>query len=485
MLFSSYAFLFAFLPVVLAGWWGLRSRAARLAFLTLASWVFYGWWDWRFVPLLVALTVLNFVAGLAIARAGDAARRKSLLVAAIAIDVAVLGYFKYAGFFVESLDGLGSAVGLGGTVGGIDVLLPIGISFYTFISIAYVVDVYRRAIEPTRSLLEYATFVGGFPHVIAGPILRFGDVSERLRRPASALTSSLAMVGLFFLVCGLFKKVVIADRLAPSVDLLFADPDRLGLVTAWAAAIGYSLQLYFDFSGYSDMAVGIAWLLGFRYPQNFDSPYKATSLTDFWTRWHMTLSRWLRDYLFFPLARRYATGSSRGAGRRERLGTYACLFLTMAIAGLWHGAAWTFVVWGAMHGLVLASERGYRDLRRLGGRRAPVVSRFRKAVQRAATFGFVVAAFVVFRSPSLPAAGDVLAAMLGLNGIESGESLEALLTPQFVALLAVLLVFVNAVPNTWQVNVAPRIRYGLVLGAAAAVALMSIAVVQTFIYFQF
>jgi alginate O-acetyltransferase complex protein AlgI len=321
--------------------------------------------------------------------------------------------------------------------------------------------------------------------VIAGPILRFRDVSERLRWPASALTSSLAMMGLFFLGCGLFKKVVIADRLAPSVDLLFADPDRLGLVTAWAAAIGYSLQLYFDFSGYSDMAVGIAWLLGFRYPQNFDSPYKATSLTDFWTRWHMTLSRWLRDYLFFPLARRYATGSTRSAGRRERYGTYACLFLTMAIAGLWHGAAWTFVVWGVMHGLVLASERAYRDHRRLGGHRPSVPSIFGKAAQRAVTFGFVVAAFVVFRSPSLGAAGDVLSAMLGAHGVESRAQLEALLTVQFVALIAVLLAFVNTVPNTWEVKVAPRIRYGVVLGAAAAVAIMSIAVVQTFIYFQF
>jgi alginate O-acetyltransferase complex protein AlgI len=485
MLFSSYTFLFAFLPLVLVGWWGLKGKNARLAFLTLASWVFYGWWDWRFVPLLIASTALNYVAGIAIARTTDADRRRILLATSISINVALLGYFKYSGFFVDSLQGLGSTLGLPVDLPRIDVLLPIGISFYTFISISYTVDVYRGSIEATRNFLEYSTFVGGFAHLIAGPILRFGEVSEQLRRPPMRLTSHFAMMGLFFLGCGLVKKVLIADRLAPSVDFLFSDPSDLGLVTAWAAAIGYSLQLYFDFSGYSDMAVGCAWLLGFRYPQNFNSPYRAVSVTDFWTRWHMTLSRWLRDYLFFPLARRYATGSSLGAGRRERLGTYACLFLTMAIAGLWHGAAWTFVVWGAMHGVALASERAYRDHRRLAGLPARPPSTTRKAVHRVATFVFVVVGFSVFRSPSLGAAGEVLSSMLGVHGVESLGQLENLLTAQFVALLAILLVFVNAVPNTWQIKVAPRVRYGLALGTATAIAIMSIAELHTFIYFQF
>ena len=485
MLFSSYTFLFAFLPLVLIGSWSLEGKNARLVFLTLASWVFYGWWDWRYLPLLIASTGLNYAAGLLIARADDPSRRKLLLTVSISINVALLGYVKYTDFFLNSLQGISSTLGLPIDMPALDVLLPIGISFYTFISIGYTVDVYRRAIEPTRSFFEYSTFVGLFAHVIAGPILRFNDVSERLRRPLARLSSQDAMMGLFFLGCGLIKKVLIADRLAPSVDFLFSDPSDLGLVTAWAAGIGYALQLYFDFSGYSDMAVGCAWLLGYRYPQNFNSPYTAVSITDFWTRWHMTLSRWLRDYLFFSMARRYAVGSSRRAGSRERLGTYGCLFLTMVIAGLWHGAAWTFVLWGAMHGAGLAGERAYRDYRRLAGRPALQPSAARTAIHRVLTFAFVVATFAVFRSPSLTAARDVLSSMVGAQGVESFSQLGALLSLPFVSLLAVLLVFVNLAPNTWKIKVPARIRYGLALGAASAIALMSIAQIHTFIYFQF
>jgi len=292
------------------------------------------------------------------------------------------------------------------------------------------------------------------------------------------------MRGLFFVGCGLAKKVLIADRLSPSVDRLFLHAGHLGLITGWAAAIGYSLQLYFDFSAYSDMAIGCGWLLGFRYPQNFDSPYKAVSITDFWGRWHMTLSRWLRDYLFFSMARRFAVGSSRRAGRRERMGTYACLFLTMVIAGLWHGAAWTFVVWGAIHGVGLACERAHHDYRRRSGRPAPHPSQARKAMHRTLTFVFVVAAFAVFRSPSLGAAREMLSSMVGAHGVDLGQ-LRTLVTVEFGVLLAVLLVFVNVAPNTWQIKVEPRVRYGLALGIVSAIAIMSIAKLHTFIYFRF
>jgi len=484
MLFSSYTFLFAFLPLVVAGSWSLRG-SARLVFLTLASWVFYGWWDWQYLPLLVASTGLNYASGLLIAREADVHRRKLVLATSISVNVVLLGYVKYADFFLGSLQGIGSTLGLPVDAPALGVLLPIGISFYTFISIGYTVDVYRGAVEPARNFFEYSTFVGLFAHVIAGPILRFTDVSERLRRPLPRLTSQDAMMGLFFLGCGLVKKVLIADQLAPSVDGLFADPGDLGLITGWAAAVGYSFQLYFDFSGYSDMAVGCAWLLGYRYPQNFDSPYKAVSVTDFWARWHMTLSHWLRDYLFFPLARRYAVGSSLRASRRDRVGTYGCLLLTMVIAGLWHGAAWTFVVWGAMHGLALAAERARHDRRRRSGRTAPTPSVARTALHRVLTFGFVVASFAVFRSPSLAAAGDVLSSMLGARGVESLAEVGMLLDLRFAASLALLLVFVNTVPNTWRIKVAPRVRYGLALGTASAIALMSLAQLHTFIYFQF
>ena len=283
------------------------------------------------------------------------------------------------------------------------------------------------------------------------------------------------------------KKLLIADRLRPvgRPPVLRSRPPS-AWSPAWAAALGYALQLYFDFSGYSDMAVGLGLAARLPVPAELQLAVQGQDASPTsGRRWHMTLSRWLRDYLFFSLARRFATGSSRRAGRRERLGTYLCLFLTMAIAGLWHGAAWTFVVWGALMGLALASERAYRDYRRLKARPARVQTAARKAMHRAATFAFVVAAFVVFRSPSLAAAGDVLSSMLGLNGVESLSQVQELLTGRFVALLVILLVFVNTAPNTWQIELVPRIRYGLALGLASALAIMSIAALQTFIYFQF
>ena len=247
------------------------------------------------------------------------------------MNLGILAYFKYAEFFLSSLDGLGSTLGVPVDVPIVHVVLPIGISFYTFNSMSYTIDVFRRKIPATPNLLEYSTFVALFPHLIAGPIVRFTEIGDRLRRPLSGLNSRIAAVGLFFLACGLAKKLLLADQLGPDVDRLFANASELGFVAAWAAALGFSLQLYFDFSGYSDMAVGLAWLLGFSFPQNFDSPYKARNISDFWRRWNMTLSRWIRDYLFVPL------GGSRGT----LFQTTRNLVFTMALAGLWHGAAWT------------------------------------------------------------------------------------------------------------------------------------------------
>ena len=307
MLFTTYAFLFGYLPLVLVGWWGIGNRSARLAFLTCASWIFYAWWDWRFLPLMVGTTTVDYVAALAIAHSSDQARRKLLLVTSLAVNLGVLGFFKYATFFLSSLNGVGALIGLEAPLPVLRVLLPIGISFYTFNSMSYTIDVYRGRVRATRHILEYTTFVALFPHLIAGPIVRFTDIADQLRRPAVRLTSSFAASGLFFLGCGLTKKLLIADRLDPFVDQLWASSHDLGLLGAWTAAIAYTLQLYFDFSGYSDMAVGLAWLIGFRFPQNFNSPLKAENISDFWRRWHMTLSSWLRDYPLHP-ARRIAEG---------------------------------------------------------------------------------------------------------------------------------------------------------------------------------
>jgi alginate O-acetyltransferase complex protein AlgI len=467
VLFTTYAFLFGFLPLALAGWWWIPGRNGRLAFLTGASWVFYAWWDWRFLPLLVATTSVDYVAALAIARSTERRRRRTLLAASLAVNLGILVYFKYATFFLSSLNGMAALVGLDAPLPVLRVLLPIGISFYTFNSMSYTIDVYRGRVQPTRHILEYTSFVALFPHLIAGPIVRFTDIADTLRRPALRLSSPAAAAGLFFLSCGLVKKLLIADRLDPFVDQLYASSHDLGLLAGWVAAVAYTLQLYFDFSGYSDMAVGLAWLLGFRFPQNFNSPLKAENIADFWRRWHMTLSAWLRDYLFIPL------GGSRHGIRR----TVVALGVTMFLGGLWHGAASTFVVWGVIQGTLLA---GHALLRNAGLTPRSV------AVNRVLTFSVVAAAFVVFRSPNLSVAGSILGAMVGLNGIGSTGTLE-LLPLGFLCYVAALLVFVNVAPNTWEVhaNFRPRVSYGLALGTAAALAVMTIAAPHPFIYFQF
>jgi alginate O-acetyltransferase complex protein AlgI len=382
------------------------------------------------------------------------------------VNLGLLGYFKYAGFFLNSLNGIGKAVGAPVGLPDLHILLPIGISFYTFNSMSYTIDVWRRRVTPTKHILEYTTFVALFPHLIAGPIVRFMDLQPQLRKPRPKLTSEAAGIGAYFFVCGLFKKLLLADQLSPHVDLLFAHSHQLGFVNAWAAALGYSLQLYFDFSGYSDMAVGLAWLIGFRFPQNFNSPYKAVNVSDFWRRWHMSLSAWFRDYLFIPLG-----GSRRGAKR-----TVVNLVITMFLAGLWHGAAWTFVVWGLVHGLALGV---HGVLKRAGLTPASTV------VNRAITFLYVITAFVVFRAPNLHVAGAILSRMIGFGGIDSVANLQTYLPGRFIVLLVALLLFVQFAPNTWELRIKPRLVYGLATGVAAAAAVMSIAVPHPFIYFQF
>jgi alginate O-acetyltransferase complex protein AlgI len=466
VLFTSQGFLFAFLPLVLIGWWALPRPGLRLAFLAGASYVFYGWWDWRFVPLMIASTTVDFVAGLAIARSEVERTRKALCAGALSINLALLGVFKYAGFFLDSANGIGSVLGLGKPFPLLHLILPIGISFYTFNSMSYTIDIYRRRVAPERSMLRFAAFVALFPHLVAGPIVRYDSMAEQLRRLRPRLTAELAAPAMFLLTCGLVKKLLIADSLAPSVNSLFAHHASIGLVGGWLAALGYSLQLYFDFSGYSDMAVGLALLLGFRFPQNFDSPFKAINIADFWRRWHMSLSFWLRDYLFIPL------GGSRGG----RLQTVRNLGIVMLLGGLWHGAAVTFVVWGLVHGTFLA---GHAVLREHG-----LTPRW-TWLNRMITFAFVVAAFVVFRAPNLGSAGDVLGSMIGLHGLEGTAAIANLLDSRFALLICGLLVFVNVVPNTWQIQFRSTLRTGFVFGLGLGTAILSIAAASPFLYYQF
>lgn len=467
MLLNSYVFLLAFLPVVVILFWLLPRGYARLLLLIAASLVFYGLWDWRYVPLLLATTLADWVAGRELARTeadGASRRRKLILAAAVAINLGLLGYFKYRGFFADSLDGILSLMGAGRPLPAIDLLLPIGISFYTFAGISYAVDMYRGQYKPAKSVIHYLAWVTLFPYILAGPIIRYGHVGEQLERAQQRFRWALIGTGLFFLVMGFAKKMLVADMMAPYVNELFSHHAHLGLWSGWAAALGYTLQLYFDFSGYSDMAVGVAIMIGLRFPQNFDSPYKAVNPSDFWRRWHMSLSSWLRDYLFIPL------GGSRGSTAF----TVRNLLITFLLGGLWHGPAWTFVFWGLLWGTyqsvhVVAKKYG-------------LAPRW-VWLNRVLTFVAATVAWVFFRASSLRAAAHVLKAMAGFYGV-SGERILPV-APLLVAFIVGGLLWVNLLPNTWQIQPRPKIRYAFVLGVVLAVSLLALSKPSPFLYVQF
>lgn len=508
MLFNSYVFLCVFLPAMLVGWWFLcRTSRQRLLLLTLMSYAFYAYFDFPtgllLLPLLIVSTSVDYAAGRLLHDMVGQDRRRQVLIGALSFNLALLAVFKYLGFFAGTMNALAGLVGAPGLMPVLHLALPIGISFYTFNSMSYTIDMYRRRVEPATNYLEYAAFVALFPHLIAGPIVRFSEIGPQLRNLHTRLNSRMAAVGLFFLVCGLFKKLVIADQIAPTVDRLFASADHLTVISGWAAAIGYSLQLYFDFSAYSDMAVGLAMLLGLRFPQNFDSPYKATSIADFWRRWHMSLSSWLRDYVYIPF----------GGSRLGRLLTLRNLFLTMLIGGLWHGAAWVFVAWGMGHGLALVLHSLWRSsglskhLTTLTG--ASVQARM--IASRALTFACIAVLWVPFRAGSTTqfasvgtavdqggqhafhTAGAVLSGMFGAHGLglsdlrwaTATDAVGASVPLVFVALLVALMWFVNVAPNTWQVRLQPSRRMSIALAGMATWSILVLATPSPFLYFQF
>jgi alginate O-acetyltransferase complex protein AlgI len=442
VLFDSHVFLFAFLPVVLAGWWSLRRDEHRRAFLVAASFVFYAWWDVRYVPLLAAVVGITHVAA-----------RRGATTAGIVANAAALAAFKYVGFAVDAFG-----------FGELSIVLPLGVGFYTLNAISYLVDVRRGIVAPAPSLVQFAAYLTMFPHQIAGPIVRYADVGVQLDRPARRLTAALAAPGLTLIAVGLIKKLLIADTLAPTVDDYFGSPDRLTVTSAWAAAVGYTMQLYFDFSAYSDMAMGLALLLGIRFPANFRAPFQARNIAEFWRRWHITLSSWIRDYLYLPL------GGSRGSKAR----TAANLTVVMVLAGLWHGADWTFLLWGLYNGVLLA---GHAILRGRG--RLPSSALLGRA---ATTLAFVLG-MVLFRATSVDAAATHYEALAGLNGITGGVDVTA----PFALFLAALLVAVNIAPESWQVALRPRLRPALAVacGALAAIAVLRLADPAPFLYFQF
>ena len=505
MLFNSYEFIFGFLPIALATLFIVGRFAPQLApaWLTLLSLFFYGWWKAKYLWLLVASVTVNFLIGRALARASAAGKpNKPLLVVGIAANLGLLGYFKYAGFFVHTIETVtGHPLGLA-AIG-----LPIGISFFTFTQIAYLVDAHR-GLAREYDFFRYSLFVTYFPHLIAGPILHHREMMPQFRRGAFRFTGLDLSVGGALFIIGLAKKVLFADSIAPVADGIFshAGDMHLTIAEAWTGALAYTLQIYFDFSGYSDMALGLSRMIGVRMPLNFNSPYKAANIIEFWRRWHMTLSRFLRDYLYFPLG-----GNRRGRPRR-----YANLMITMALGGLWHGAAWTFVLWGALHGAYLCINHAWRALRS-----GKVVGRAERAAGWAVTFLAVTAAWVFFRAESFGGALSILHAMGGGNGIALPAKLVPLL-PRFafldaggmfqhglidpvwaLPLTAALLAIAFGLPNSQEImaryrpafqNVAaaaaawrwrPTPAWGVALGILLAACLTLVGGPSPFLYFRF
>jgi alginate O-acetyltransferase complex protein AlgI len=469
MLFPTLTFGIFFLIVFTLAWLLRGSNEWRKIVLLVASWIFYGWWDVRFVALLIASGLFNWAVGRLMAGAGEDEKRRKLFVAlGVAANLGVLGWFKYYGFFMEQAEALLRSLGWGRDFAIMQVILPVGISFFTFQGISYIVDVYRRQTQPA-GLLDMTLMMSFFPHLVAGPIVRPSHLLPQFQRVPD-LARGMAAMGLLLIVWGLFKKAVIASELATNfVDPVFFDPSAHSGLDLMLAAYGYAVQIYCDFSAYTDMAIGLAALLGYRFPHNFNQPYRARSLQDFWRRWHISLSSWLRDYLYIPLG-----GSRHGLPRL----TFA-LMTTMLLGGLWHGASWNFVIWGALHGGVLAGERLWRDYRPEAWPKLPAV------LGVIVTFHIVTLSWIFFRSSSFEGA------LAFLGGIAGGRWSTTLLTPLGLGLI-VLGMGLHFLPVHGTQRLALRVRampaplLGLLVGASILIIdAMRPEGVAPFIYYQF
>jgi alginate O-acetyltransferase complex protein AlgI len=479
MVFSSYLFLFYFLPAALLLYYAAPRRAQHLI-LTILSYIFYGWANPLFLPLLFISTAIDYIAGLVIARhpavrAPDAHPRRArpariALVASICSNLGLLGFFKYYNFGAENIDALAVWMGLPslGLDAALRVTLPLGISFYTFQSMSYTIDVYRGRVRAIRSFVDFACFVSMFPQLVAGPIIRFSEVADQLRSRTHTTTKFAR--GVAFFCVGLAKKVLLANPCGKIADLAF-EAGSLGPLDAWYGVTAYAFQIYFDFSGYSDMAIGLGLMFGFVFPKNFDSPYRSQSITEFWHRWHISLSTWLRDYLYMPL----------GGNRKGRVRTYVNLFIVMLLGGLWHGAAWNFVIWGTLHGVLLAFERLRGKAALYGGLPGPV--------RVGVTFTIVLITWVFFRAPDLPQAVRYLGDMLTVGAPQEGAGLLAAVVyqPYYAGTFLLAGAIVWSAPQTWdwtRTLTLPKAAAILALLALSAVVLATQGY-NPFIYYIF
>lgn len=471
MLFNSIEFA-VFLPIVLGLYYALRKVSRQNLLLLAASYVFYGAWDWRFLSLLLFSTLIDYFAGSALGKTDDERRRKLIFFSSVGTQLVILAFFKYFGFFVESAVGLLSFFGLEPNAPLLEILLPVGISFYTFQTISYTFDVYRRRMDPAKNFVNFATFVSYFPQLVAGPIERAQALLPQIETERPRPNSEQIRSGLTLMLMGLFKKVAIADAVAPIVNRAFEEGSGGGKGLLVLGVIGFALQIYGDFCGYTDIARGTSRLFGIELMRNFEQPYLSRSITEFWRTWHISLSSWLHDYLYVPL----------GGNKNGKAKTYRNLLLTMLLGGLWHGAAWTFVVWGGLHGLFLAIHRAFGGYVARGS--LPAL-RWRQVPAILGTFALVSLLWVFFRADTLSQATDYL------TGLVTAPWGSPLLDDVLIVGTSLLFVLCLDLSQRLTGQHAAILRWPAVArGAATAVLVLSILVwtggsSQPFIYFQF
>jgi alginate O-acetyltransferase complex protein AlgI len=485
MVFSSLIFFFYFLPLALAVYYGLPRRGRHLA-LTLLSYIFYGWANPLFVVLLLTSTVINYICGLKIAGErlfvgsalpefsgadGAVLRHKKIwLLVSVCTSLSILGFFKYFNFALENYNALFGWLGISAmrleTI--LRITLPLGISFYTFHLLSYTIDVYRGQARVLRNFIDFACYISLFSQLVAGPIIRFREIADQMANRTH--TAEKFARGVAFISLGLAKKVLLANPCGKIADVVF-DAGSRGVLDAWYGLAAYAFQIYFDFSAYSDMAIGLGLMLGFVFPKNFDSPYLSQSITEFWRRWHISLSTWLRDYLYLPLG-----GNRKGVWR-----TYINLAVVLLLGGLWHGASWNFIIWGGIHGGMLVLERAH-------GKNA-IYRRMPKLVRVAVTFLIVLIAWVFFRTADLPSAMTYLGSLFGLTTIQDGAGLLGgiLYQPYYWGTFGLAALIVWGFPQTWDWT---RTIPGWKAVPIVFALLVSLAVLMTqaynpFIYFIF
>ncbi len=468
MVFSSYLFLFFFLPLALAVYY-LSPKKLKHLTLTLVSYIFYGWANPWFMLLMLFTTTVDYTDGRLMAKFPR--QKRLFLIVSVVVDLAVLGFFKYFNFGVENYNALMAGMGIPEWqyAGFFRVILPLGISFYTFQSMSYVIDLYRGDAKVVTSWIDYACFVSMFPQLVAGPIIRFQDVADQLVERTYSWEKFAR--GVAFFMFGMGKKILLANPCGKIADVCFSTVD-LHSGDAWYGITAYAFQIYYDFSGYSDMAIGLGLMLGFVFAKNFDSPYKSQSITEFWRRWHLSLSTWLRDYLYIPL----------GGNRKGKIRTYVNLTLVMLLGGLWHGASWNFLIWGGIHGGYLAFERA------LG--KESIYHRMPKIIQVLLTFFVVLIAWVFFRADTLPDAWRYLSSMfVGCSTADGGGAVVGgvIYSPYYLVNFILAGIAVWCLPSTWDFTrklTWPKIIWAWIVFLLALIALTTQSY-NPFIYFIF